>query len=160
MNASALFTIAHQMTRESVKRFGGDYRVTFAAALRIAYQESKMSTETALNGSEKQIAWATDIRREALTELNALAADLRAAGEIETAEVVENVARAVESQAESRWFIDNRERLWLKARHPAQLASNGGWNGYVVHAVRSHAMHKALRPVLIRLMDLAEDVAA
>lgn len=42
MNASALFTIAHKMTRESVKRFGGDYRVTFAAALRIAYQESKM----------------------------------------------------------------------------------------------------------------------
>jgi hypothetical protein len=41
MNKQALFIQAHLMTRMSVAQFGGNYQVTFAAALKIAYSEAK-----------------------------------------------------------------------------------------------------------------------
>lgn len=55
---------AWEIAKNGVAQFGGKVREYFAEALTIAWKEFKaMKEEIVLNGSEKQVAWATDIRK-------------------------------------------------------------------------------------------------
>lgn len=56
MNTSQIFKAAHTLTRKTIRQ-GDSYQVTFAAALRLIYQERKMAditldTLTAVGGKE------------------------------------------------------------------------------------------------------------
>ena len=58
----------------------------------------------ALNGSEKQIAWAAKIRRDALTALESFTPT-------QNEDMYKAFCEWVASHAECRWWIDNREKL-------------------------------------------------
>ena len=61
---------AHQMTREIVEKYNDvDYRVQFGLCL--SYLANKGGDKMVeLNGTPKQVAWAEDIRKKALENLN------------------------------------------------------------------------------------------
>lgn len=117
MTKSELFRKAHALAKSTIQ-VGDNYRVTFAAALRIV----KNSKESAvMEGSEKQVAWAKDIkanlmagRHRDIARIEAMVADLKSAGE----EIPEHVYAGLTKIREelemadritsAKWWIDNR----------------------------------------------------
>lgn len=62
-----IFKEAHKMTREMVEKYGVDYQVQFGLCLAYLLEEKEQEKEMVeLQGSEKQIAWATKLRDGAL----------------------------------------------------------------------------------------------
>lgn len=78
-----------------------------------------------MNGSEKQVAWAEDIKALALTRINehrqaliwkwqAKGADMTAPSRVETLNDIDAAAVYVEAQTEAKWFIDNLSHIGKK----------------------------------------------
>lgn len=65
---------AWEIAREGVKKFGGKVKEYFAEALKMAWAEFKVVVGNeygfvALKGTEKQVAWAENIRKEAVEKI-------------------------------------------------------------------------------------------
>lgn len=69
-----------------------------------------MTTETMMTGTEKQIAWATDIRTAAMARLAEYdaALDRIAAEEPEGAELVAIVRAKIHGETSATWWIDHK----------------------------------------------------
>ena len=69
-----------------------------------------IDTLAAMTGSEKQVAWAEDIRRDAIQEIAEIcsirARKMHVAYEIP--EMVQVVLREMAKEADAKWWIDNR----------------------------------------------------
>lgn len=76
-----------------------------------------------MKGSEKQIAWAQQIRAEFLTEMNAMLdwakSDPQALRDMEIGQDAvanaETIIRGIEAVDQAPWWIDNRDRLLAAA---------------------------------------------
>lgn len=55
MTSRERFIKAHSLTRETISRFGGDYRVTFAAALAQTYEKEDVMRKTYSNGDVLEV---------------------------------------------------------------------------------------------------------
>ena len=114
MNASQLFKAAHALTRKAIRQ-GDSYQVTFAAALRIVYQESKSMSRTLVtitNGSPKQIAWAESIRTSLIeageSEIARLRAEFDDSAELsDRIALIESGMNAIARANNAKWFIDH-----------------------------------------------------
>jgi hypothetical protein len=65
---------AWEIAREGVQKFGGKVKEYFAVALKLAWKEFKAVVGNefgfvALNGTEKQVKWAENIRKEAVEKI-------------------------------------------------------------------------------------------
>lgn len=92
---------AWAIAREGAEKFGGKASEYFAESLRMAWKEIKAVTDTPLTGSEKQIAWASRIRKSAWAMLLA---------GMKSKHVPEAVECANKKTSAS-WWIDNEERF-------------------------------------------------
>ena len=57
-----VMTRAWEIVKEAVEKFGGKCMEYMSKALKIAWKEEKEMKLVELKGSEKQVAWAEDIR--------------------------------------------------------------------------------------------------
>lgn len=124
----AQYTITHTCGHTSVaklfgKHDGRDRRITALSAedcsacrAGAAKATAEVAGLPALTGSEKQIAWATDIRAEQIAQLDTTMADVRART-VATAPAwattaIETAAEATRRQVTASWWIDNRHRRY------------------------------------------------
>ena len=117
---------------ELAKKMVGDWIARMALALRQAWKEAKtlvanergsVGRELAqLKGSKKQIAWAEDIRKKAIEEIqNVIEEEAewieKTNYEEEKARVRNNVSKLevflekVKAESDSTWFINNRDKF-------------------------------------------------
>lgn len=61
MNLKSLMKTAWEIARKASSRFGGKAVQYMAGAMKQAWQQARQEKDTNMRGSEKQIAWATDI---------------------------------------------------------------------------------------------------
>lgn len=114
MTKSELFKKAHALTK-SVIQAGDDYRITFGLALKTIIADSKGALPT-LSGSEKQVAWANDIRSEfAVSALNHFLNTsrnnhhlARSQADVKVFEKIESVISAILSSPEAKAWIEKR----------------------------------------------------
>lgn len=132
---------AWEIAREGVKKFGGKVKEYFAQALHMAWAEIKkgVSDMVELQGSEKQVKWANDIRNKAVEMLNDVLAfvtkfEAQAPERVDglTNEVlswktvkllpnqkaldlsrdnIEKLVEAIENEVSAKFFIENRENI-------------------------------------------------
>lgn len=113
MNKSELFKKAHKLTKQVIQA-GDDYRITFGLALKAIIADS--GALPALNGSEKQVAWANDIRSEfAVSALNHFLNTsrnnhhlARSQADVKVFEKIESVISAILSSPEAKAWIEKR----------------------------------------------------
>jgi hypothetical protein len=122
-----------------------------------------------MEGSEKQIKWASEIRAKAVSEMEKLADDLKKEGKSEAASAAQSAVSAMNGVKSSKWWIDNRDDFNLK-QLPHMLYGNE-WNGYASTIIGSHQAFKgtmlkglglkdqgkAISSALIELEDEVED---
>lgn len=65
-----------------------------------------------LNGTEKQVKWALDIRKDMLEAFDKYT-NLEDETLKETIEIIRNVKETVENETDAKWFIDNREMIGM-----------------------------------------------
>lgn len=113
MNKSELFKKAHKLTKQVIQA-GDDYRITFGLALKAIIADS--GALPALSGSEKQVAWANDIRSEfAVSALNHFLNTsrnnhhlARSQADVKVFEKIESVISAILSSPEAKAWIEKR----------------------------------------------------
>ena len=72
-----IFKKAHNLTKEIIRK-GDSYRATFKLALTFIYSKIKkgLNKMVELKGTEKQVKWAVDLRKERVEELERLIEDV------------------------------------------------------------------------------------
>ena len=109
---------AHQIA----KTLEGDYRARMSLALRQAWQawkEERKVELVKLTGSEKQIAWAEDIRRGNIEYLKDQIEnfELRAARGDDFPEIRASLQKALKGLttqfSEAKWWIEHRRIAWV-----------------------------------------------
>lgn len=93
-----------------------------------------------MNGSEKQITWATEIQTNAINEMTALRDALTEAGSTDAAEAANTATKALIANDSAKFFIDNRDALTVTASHPMQLGDGNSWKNFPFAKVRGHAV--------------------
>ena len=117
MTKSELFKKAHKLTKQVIQA-GDDYRITFGLALKTIIADSKGALP-ALSGSEKQVAWANDIRSEfAVSALNHFLNTsrnnhhlARSQADVKVFEKIESVISAILSSPEAKAWIEKRAMI-------------------------------------------------
>lgn len=102
---------AHQIRSEAAEKWNCKVsEIIFSLCLEMAWAETKKENE--MNGSEKQIAWAEDIKAKALKEITEEAAAEYAAEEDEELdmEMFKAYRTKLETCNDARWFIDHARR--------------------------------------------------
>jgi hypothetical protein len=105
---------AHQIA----KNLEGDYRARMSLALRQAWREEKKVELVKLTGTEKQIAWAEEIRKVNISYLQDSLKDfeLRAARGDDFPEIRATLQKAIEGlmaqPTEAKWWIEHRRVAW------------------------------------------------
>jgi len=109
---------AHQIA----KNLEGDYRARMSLALRQAWKEVKKVNKKVelvrLTGTEKQIAWAEDIRKANISHLQDCLKDfeLRAARGDDFPEIRATLQKAIEGlmtqPTEAKWWIEHKRVAW------------------------------------------------
>src|SRR5690554_4557779 len=105
---------AHQIA----KGLEGDYRARMSLALRQAWKEEKRVELVKLTGTEKQIAWAEEIRKANISHLQDRLKDfeLRAARGDDFPEIRAALQKAIEGltsqPVEARWWIEHKRVAW------------------------------------------------
>ena len=64
-----LFKKAHEMTRKFVKEYKVDYQAQFGLCLSFLFEAKEEKKMVELKGSEKQVKWAEDIRKEMIASI-------------------------------------------------------------------------------------------
>lgn len=113
MTKSELFKKAHALTKQVIQA-GDDYRITFGLALKTIIADS--GALPTLSGSEKQIAWANDIRSEfAVSALNHFLNTsrnnhhlARSQADVKVFEKIESVISNILSSDEAKTWIEKR----------------------------------------------------
>ena len=101
---------AHQIA----KGLEGDYRARMSLALRQAWKEAKKVELVKLTGTEKQIAWAEEIRKANISHLQDSLKDfeLRAARGDDFPEIRAALQKAIEGlmtqPTEAKWWIEHK----------------------------------------------------
>lgn len=109
-----IFKKAHKLTKDIIKK-GDNYRATFKLCLSFVYSQIKKGVNkmVELIGSEKQVKWAENIRRDLLVVLNTIKeADkerkIRKNKNFEESSKKMDIAiDFISSQTDSKFFIDN-----------------------------------------------------
>jgi len=105
---------AHQIA----KGLEGDYRIRMSLALRQAWKEVKKVELVKLTGTEKQIAWAEEIRKANISHLQDCLNnfELRAARGDDFPEIRAALQKAIEGlmtqPTEAKWWIEHRRVAW------------------------------------------------
>jgi len=109
---------AHQIA----KNLEGDYRARMSLALRQAWKEVKKVDKKVelvrLTGTEKQIAWAEDIRKANISHLQDCLQgfELRAARGDDFPEIRATLQKAIDGlmtqPTEAKWWIEHRRVAW------------------------------------------------
>ena len=105
---------AHEIARS----LEGDYRARMSLALRQAWKEVKEVELVKLTGTEKQIAWAEDIRKANISHLQDCLKDfeLRAARGDDFPEIRAALQKAIEGlmtqPTEAKWWIEHKRVAW------------------------------------------------
>lgn len=113
---------AWKIAKQGVEKFGGKVKEYFAQALCMAWVEIKKGADkmVELQGSEKQVKWANDIRNNAVTTLNDVLDTITEVNEKNVAwvknekilgllrENVQQLIEAFENEASAKFFIENR----------------------------------------------------
>lgn len=126
-----VFKKAHEITKNIIKK-GDSYRETFRLALIFVYSQIKKGVNkmVELKGTEKQVKWANDIRKELLSiveesrnhqveRVSKKEDKVKKDGTILTAQDrinkmndrFDNIVEFIESNNESVWFIENFKSL-------------------------------------------------
>ena len=109
-----IFKKAHKLTKEIIRK-GDNYRATFRLCLSFVYSQFKKGVVkmVELKGTEKQIKWAADIRKE-LVETLELVKELDIKRKTRKNKSFEESSKKVDSaidfmsnQTDSKFFIDN-----------------------------------------------------
>ena len=105
---------AHQIA----KGLEGDYRARMSMALRQAWKEVKKVELVKLIGTEKQVAWAEEIRKANIAHLQDRLKDfeLRAARGDDFPEIRAALQKAIEglmTQPEAKWWIEHKRIGWV-----------------------------------------------
>lgn len=90
---------------ELVKKAG----VSISGALKKAWKEAKGIT---MKGTEKQVKWASDIKKEMTEALSEYIQQLREKGRLTRAERYESFLEKLNEVDEAKFFIDNRAALY------------------------------------------------
>ena len=105
---------AHQIA----KNLEGDYRARMSLALRQAWKEVKKVELVKLTGTEKQIAWAEEIRKANISHLQDCLEgfELRAARGDDFPEIRATLQKAIEGlmtqPTEAKWWIEHKRVAW------------------------------------------------
>lgn len=119
-----------QENNSQIKKDGGNSNLSNNSPVE-AKQESKME------GSEKQVAWATKIRDEAVEQWSVLSKKLSDAGYSDAAKAAEDIAKKIGDQTKSRWLIDNKDYLgYFQPTHPSQMANMRNDWGFILSRIR------------------------
>lgn len=102
---------------EIYKKLQGDRLAKLSMALRMAWAETR---QTVLEGTEKQVAWAKDIRTKLLSYADGWLADfgaLEGKTMVKRIEATKKFMSDIKATANAKWIIDNRDTTcWAYGR--------------------------------------------
>lgn len=116
-----IFKEAHKMTREMVKKYNVDYQTQFG--LCVSYLLENKEEKEMLKGSEKQVKWAEEIKRDMVECLeNKIKATDSKFGKMEMDDksrsnlnvglnFFKEKLEEIKEEDKATWFIDNRNRV-------------------------------------------------
>ena len=105
---------AHQLTKEIKREYPEvDYKAQLGICLTFLYDNKEVKGMVELEGTEKQVRWAEEIRREMLDTKNIeMALNKFGAMESEKVQAVLSILRnfkeRVNTETSAKWFIENR----------------------------------------------------
>lgn len=103
---------AWEIARNGQKKFGGKVREYFAIALKMTWNIVKKAMEMVqLKGSEKQVAWANDLRKVVKTALETAKALNPAKGDERFDLAVKYIEENVLAQDSAKYFIDRFQEV-------------------------------------------------
>lgn len=166
-NLSNLFTRAHEIART----LEGDYVARISYSLRCVWSEVKLGSM--LEGSEKQIKWANEIRKSILKKLVDLkdcknkryTESIYNINNLNTVDV-ENAIKVVKSIKDAKYFIDNRNKDYKDfilenrvIKITAEMIEEARNNERIMKRVSNHAekdenYSERTYSLVIRSMDL------
>ena len=114
MNEMNLLKKAHELTKEIKREYPEvDYKAQLGICLTFLYNNKEVKEMVKLEGTEKQVKWAEDIRKDMLDTKNIEMA-LEKFGEHKSEKVQEvlnilrNFKERVNTETSAKWFIENR----------------------------------------------------
>jgi len=114
---------AWEIAREGQKKFGGKVKEYFAMALKLAWKEVK-KVAVKLVGSEKQIKWAEDIRKNVIEKMERIVPEL----EVKIADILAKKPRKAEAFRQYKEAVEQ-----LKAEQKAAFWIDSFGYGYKLH---------------------------
>ena len=114
-----IFIEAHKMTREMVKEYEVDYQAQFGLCLSYLFEEERGMEMVELKGTERQVKWAEDIRKEMIASIereldvvkslmSSLADEKDIKENKEEIEELQSAIKEIKKIEDAKFFIDNR----------------------------------------------------
>lgn len=161
-----VMTKAWEIAKAGVKKFGGKVKEYFAEALRLAWKIVKGGNVNMqqLNGTEKQVAWAEDIRKNVLDIYNDIKEVVKTFSSYNAERHEETidtkVIEALENETEATFFIDRFKIATSKYHNRNQKAKEIAETLREVYKVeRGYCNLKTGKGFKSKAMDLIDKAA-